>query len=925
MEQRNIEDKDEKTSPMLTPLLRASENLEELSALASLSKMAEIASSTKAALKTDTKPPPPKISSSSSSSKSRSLRKRKPAAEKKPQPQNQKRPRKRSRTASVAAASATSGAIQTVTRSGRTVRRSRRSIEEAEKTHHNDSDDGGPETEEDGNDEDSATEPEDVGTQGRESEKGGRKRVKDHPPPSKKKARTKGVTRGDNSALDSLFSAIEGKGKRVVPRGRSNRSSSREIASKKRQANDRRSAASDKQKKRGSSSSARTGAVEKRSSATSEKRTAADSSTAKRSHSKRTASEKGKKKKRTTAAERQKAAAERKRAGGDDAGGGAAGKGGGGGTTKRTTSAIRKRKRGSRLSSSTNSTAGATTSTPPQQSKTTTTRIDSKQQRKQLIAETGKIDTSQMKVRFRNTFDSSAMQAIIPSPKSEECLRQLTVALKSKKFRSWCRCEFFVSAIDRLYFAQNDFMECLYEYGMGNIKQITRTEWSYVRSIIGKPRRMSAAFFREERKKLERYRDDVRCIQQGLTVVCDEFPFPEEVPARLVDGQTVVAVHPSTGELHTGVVMPKPPRSSPSTTTTSSSSSSFSSQRGGQADQQGSVGGGDPYAYQIAFDQEGLGSGVLVSDTKVMPYGHLHSSLSQLQHPVGPRFPHAHGDAHMVANLLRLLDRKEALLTHLRTMNDLAESMQNEAEAKAKAKVVSAKTTTVKKERDQKKQQQSEGAAASTPHMTTTSSSSSPALQNGGTYRTAKNKNNNELKSITKAAISSSSSDSAAASTPLPPPPVVAIPPAFKQQCAWVIVELEKASRDLDNALQAMRLRQSGISLGEAGSDLSVHVSQLCYQRAREIMQSLRDRLVSTGSLSAKSSSGMPSKMSNLIVCCISLVLLIKFCAERGLQPLGLNAFLESVRPTHPQNQKLFEKIETSFRQMQSMLSLSAV
>jgi len=147
------------------------------------------------------------------------------------------------------------------------------------------------------------------------------------------------------------------------------------------------------------------------------------------------------------------------------------------------------------------------------------------------------------------------------------------------------------------------------------------------------------------------------------------------------------------------------------------------------------------------------------------------------------------------------------------------------------------------------------------------------------------------------------------------------VPDTFKQQCAWVIVELEKASKDLDDALQALRLRQSGISLGEAGSDLSVHVSQLCYQRARELMESIRDSMISTGKLTSKSSSAMPSKMNNLIVCCISLVLLIKFCAERGLQPLGLDAFLESVRPTHPQNRELFKKIERSVRQMQSMLS----
>ena len=64
----------------------------------------------------------------------------------------------------------------------------------------------------------------------------------------------------------------------------------------------------------------------------------------------------------------------------------------------------------------------------------------------------------------------------------------MSIALKSKKFRAFCRQEYFVSAIDRLYFAQNDFIECLYEHGLGKVTRVSRAEWSYVRSILGKPR-----------------------------------------------------------------------------------------------------------------------------------------------------------------------------------------------------------------------------------------------------------------------------------------------------------------------------------------------------------------------------------------------------------------------------------------------------
>lgn len=38
---------------------------------------------------------------------------------------------------------------------------------------------------------------------------------------------------------------------------------------------------------------------------------------------------------------------------------------------------------------------------------------------------------------------------------------------------------------------------------------LTRTEWSVLRGALGKPRRLSLAFLKQERQKLEAY----RCIQ----------------------------------------------------------------------------------------------------------------------------------------------------------------------------------------------------------------------------------------------------------------------------------------------------------------------------------------------------------------------------------------------------------------------------
>jgi hypothetical protein len=65
---------------------------------------------------------------------------------------------------------------------------------------------------------------------------------------------------------------------------------------------------------------------------------------------------------------------------------------------------------------------------------------------------------------------------------------------------------------------------------------------------MGRPRRFSAAFARQERAKLERFRMDVRSIQQGRLVNSELVPFPDELPPRLAEGQPVLAIHPETRE-----------------------------------------------------------------------------------------------------------------------------------------------------------------------------------------------------------------------------------------------------------------------------------------------------------------------------------------------------------------------------------------
>jgi hypothetical protein len=48
--------------------------------------------------------------------------------------------------------------------------------------------------------------------------------------------------------------------------------------------------------------------------------------------------------------------------------------------------------------------------------------------------------------------------------------------------------------------------ELLDASGLGHVTHLTRTEWSVLRGAMGRPRRLSLAFLKQERHKLEAYR-----------------------------------------------------------------------------------------------------------------------------------------------------------------------------------------------------------------------------------------------------------------------------------------------------------------------------------------------------------------------------------------------------------------------------------
>lgn len=95
-------------------------------------------------------------------------------------------------------------------------------------------------------------------------------------------------------------------------------------------------------------------------------------------------------------------------------------------------------------------------------------------------------------------------------------LNNINNILKQSAGRRWVYYEWFYSNIDRaLLLGENDFQSCLQQMFKNiKIKNLTRTQWSMIRRLMGKPRRCSPAFFQEERVSLEEKRKKIRYLHQ---------------------------------------------------------------------------------------------------------------------------------------------------------------------------------------------------------------------------------------------------------------------------------------------------------------------------------------------------------------------------------------------------------------------------
>lgn len=162
-------------------------------------------------------------------------------------------------------------------------------------------------------------------------------------------------------------------------------------------------------------------------------------------------------------------------------------------------------------------------------------------------------DRSKRKVDIqKDTKDHNKL--VLSFHKNELNLKGLSNCLSRYQVRRWCAFEWFYSAIDYPWFAKREFVEYLNHVGLGHVPRLTRVEWGVIRSSLGRPRRFSDQFLKEEKEKLNQYRESVRTHYAELNAGTRE-GLPTDLARPLSVGQHVIAFHPRAREIHNGIVL----------------------------------------------------------------------------------------------------------------------------------------------------------------------------------------------------------------------------------------------------------------------------------------------------------------------------------------------------------------------------------
>lgn len=398
----------------------------------------------------------------------------------------------------------------------------------------------------------------------------------------------------------------------------------------------------------------------------------------------------------------------------------------------------------------------------------------------------------------------------------------------SQKFQRWCVFEYFYAAVDRPYFMQEEFSQCMVHCGFGEVKTLPRRAWTFVRKKMGKPRRLSRNFLAAERQKLRLYRSRARVSQsqQGMSSA-----------SRLREGQVVTVLLPESMQFHQGTVL------------------SCLELQSVSSDSEGST----PH-YQIRLD-DNIVSVVIVPDTDLMPLQSEFSAsrLAEWSTPARlavtdqPPFPHSSKDIHLVATLLRLLDRKKALVDHLHKMNIVAQLVREKSRP----------------------------------------AGAQPERRQGPVY--------------------------------------VPVPRTFRQQYAWVIVELERTSSRLEAALLTLRSRRVKSRKTEEmpstpaqamGKPLPKNEAE-CRAEAADFVSELVARMRTRSELPKTSCllSETGTRITQVIVSCVSLFMMLKHCVE-GTMPLSqLTPALDALTPDMPENQRFVDHIIESVQWIRGAMS----
>jgi hypothetical protein len=136
---------------------------------------------------------------------------------------------------------------------------------------------------------------------------------------------------------------------------------------------------------------------------------------------------------------------------------------------------------------------------------------------------------------------------------------RLTNTLRSPLVRRWCVAEWFYSTVDLPFFANNEFAAHVDALGppYADATMLTRAEWTAVRRRVGRPRRLSPAFLRQERERLAAHRRAIATMRQtgslddAALAVLRHVRLPPPLAAR----QRVVVADFAHARLSTGSIL----------------------------------------------------------------------------------------------------------------------------------------------------------------------------------------------------------------------------------------------------------------------------------------------------------------------------------------------------------------------------------